>query len=199
MSSWLYKEEETDFYDIKGTVEALFSALNIRENIKFSAMPRKISYFMRKGYAAEIFAKGKYIGYIGELNEKISRNYGLKQKVFIFEIDTNLLSQIVPEIVKADAISKFPAVARDMTLIVAKDITADDIVATIEESKEKFIEIIEVFDLYKGEKIDSDKKSVSFRIIYRSHENTLKDGDVTPIHERLAKNIIRKFNADLPV
>ncbi|MBW1649412.1 MAG: phenylalanine--tRNA ligase subunit beta [Deltaproteobacteria bacterium] len=196
---WHNKEEQADFYDIKGVVETLCQYLHI-EKVDFIPFSAEESFFTKKGACAKIMAGNTEIGIVGEIADKTRLAYDIKQKLFVFEINCKLLTEIIPDTMTCGNISKFPAIVRDITVIVSKDINAADIYQYIISGKKQggFIEKAEIFDIYEGEQIPSDKKSISFSITYQASDKTLTDEQIAPIQQKLVEKTLKKFNASLP-
>ncbi len=195
--SWYAEEVDCDFYDIKGVTEELLKALYINK-VKFFRLDDIMCSFTKKGHTAQIFVENIIVGIVGEVNSKVLKNYGLKQKVFVFEIDLNKLIPLVPDIVIAKSIPRFPAVTRDITIIVDKDVAVGDVFEIVEKDREELVEKALLLYVYEGKPIPLHKKSISFRISYRSSEKTLNDEMVSPVHQKIADKVIKEFNADLP-
>jgi phenylalanyl-tRNA synthetase beta chain len=194
---WNVPETDCDFYDLKGVVESLFSALKIK-NISFTRMPVDASSYIKGGFAAQIVTGDTPLGLVGELHPRLLRNYDLKQTVFYFELDMNRLYGMIPESLQARPIPKYPATSRDVTVIIDKGIESSSLLTFISDLKEELVERLNIFDVFADEPIPDGKKSVSFRIVYRSHEETLEDDTVNNIHKRLSEKLIDHFNAALP-
>jgi len=196
-ASWNVPESACDFYDLKGVVESLFKALKIK-NIAFTRMPVDACCYVKNGFAAQVIKGDTTLGLMGELHPRVLKNYDLKQTVFYFELDMNRLYGMIPESLQAKPIPKYPATSRDVTVIIDRDIEADSLLAFIRNLDEGLVEQLNLFDVFADDPIPAGKKSVSFRIVYRSHEETLEDKTVNDIHKRLSKRLIDHFNAALP-
>lgn len=194
---WNVPETACDFYDLKGVAEGLFNVLRIR-NISFTRMPTDVCSYVKNGFAAQIVTGDTPLGLLGELHPRVLKNYDLKQTVFYFELDMNRLYGMIPESLQAKPIPKYPATSRDVTVIIDRDIEAGNLLAFIRNLNEGLVEQLSLFDVFADDPIPSGKKSVSFRIVYRSHEETLEDDMVNDIHKRLSERLIDHFNAALP-
>jgi len=104
----------------------------------------------------------------------------------------------VPDTKLAQPIPRFPATSRDITLIVDKDTEAMNILQMVEDLDEKIVENLHLFDVYEGSPVPAGKKSISFRITYRSATQTLEDETVNSIHREITNRLIKEFNASLP-
>jgi phenylalanyl-tRNA synthetase beta chain len=195
---WYAKEEPCDFYDLKGVVEALFRALGIN-SATFSALAPDSCRYTRPGHSARIMMGEEAVGIMGEVHGRTLKNYDLKQAAFLFELDVSKLSHHVCEKKSAQPIPKFPATSRDVTLIVDRGVESWSILKSVALAQEMLVEDIHLFDVYQGNPIPDGKKSVSFRITYRSPQKTLVDEVINPIHREISQRLITQFNATLPV
>ena len=194
--SWHSQETACDFYDLKGILEALFKGLNIKD-IRFSALPREKCRYTRPGFTADILANGKSVGILGELHPEVLKAYHLKQTAYIFEINAEILPELVADVKQSQAIPKYPSVSRDITLIADKLLEAGNILEAIRTSTETLVEDAFMVAVYEGKPVPDGKKSVSFRIVYRSPESTLDDETVNAVHQRITGQLIHTFNAVL--
>ena len=195
--SWHEKPVACDFFDIKGVLESLFTTLRVRPT-DFGQLDRNQCSFTRPGHGANILAGHMEIGVVGEIKPSVLARFDIHQKVFAFEIDLDRLLSLVPQVTEFATVPRFPATSRDMTLIVDEQVAAGAVVKEIEASNVDIIEDITVFDVYKGKPIADGKKSVSIRITYRSHEQTLEDGPVNALHLEITEKLLSVFNAGLP-
>jgi len=196
-ASWYAKETPCDFFDIKGVVEGLLKGLNI-DSIRFSGLANDLCVYTKPGYTARIFSDKELLGLIGELHPLVLRNFDIEQSVYIFELNIDSLIKLLPETRQSEPIPKFPAVPRDITIIVNKDTESGAILECIENIQEQLIENIQLFDVFTGDPIPPGKKSISIRVTYRSSKKTLEDEDVGNIHKMIADRLIKEFNAGLP-
>lgn len=198
-SSWHSKTSKLDFFDLKGVAEALFKSLMIK-NIVFEKIEENTCPYYKDGYATLIKSGDMVIGTLGKIDEVVLKNYGLKQDVFVFDFDFIAVQALLPKSVTAVTLPKFPSIARDITIIVDKAVTVGAILKQIEMSfkKEALIEQIFLFDVFEGQPLSEDKKSLSFRVVYRSANKTLKEKNIKKLHINISKTILDQFNADLP-
>ena len=195
--SWKVKETPFDFYDLKGVVEGLLDALNI-EAVEFTAMPEDQCRYTRPGHTAHIIHNNVMIGQVGELSSDVLKAYDLKQNAFVFELDLTRLYTLIPDFNQAGEIPKFPATSRDATIIIDQVIEAGKILDCVQSMGEALVESIRIFDVFTGDPIAEGKKSVSFRITYRSLVETLEDEVVNQLHQEITLKVIQQFNAGLP-
>ena len=195
--SWLSKGTACDFYDIKGTVEGLLRGLRL-EDIKFTALSDDACTYTRPGHSARILAGKKLLGIVGELHPEVLTRFDLPQKVFIFELDVDQMMPLIPEAIESQPIPKFPAIFRDITIHIDKGVETQQLLDALEDSKPALVEGLELLDVFEGDPIPADKKSVSMRITYRSTGKTLEDEDVHDLHKSMADRLLKTFDATLP-
>jgi len=195
--SWLENDTPCDFYDMKGVVESLLDGFHI-PRAEFTAMPVSACTYTRSGHTAEILINGEVIGLVGEVAPGALAHFDLDQPAYIFEIDCHQLMNSVPTEIQAKPLPKFPATARDITLIVDRDLESTRIPESVRNYGEALVESVHLFDVFEGEPIPRGKKSLSFRITYRSSSQTLEDEQVNRIHRDISKKLIQAFKAELP-
>ena len=191
------KDIDCDFYDIKGAAEALLRSLEIQDVI-FTKMPENSCQYTKAGHSARILSEGKDIGLLGEVDPKVISAFDLKQKAFIFELDLSIMPSLTSKTKQFKPVPRFPAIYRDITIIIDKHIESGEVVEMVRNANESLIESVLLYDLYEGDPIPKGHKSITLRVIYRSAEKTLEDTDVTPVTERIAKELLNRLNASLP-
>ena len=195
--SWHFQESKCDYYDIKGVVEGLLDGLNLNNPI-FTSMPHELCFYTKPGYSARIIAGKELIGLVGEVSPQVLRNFDLVRPAFIFELNLRSLATLIPDTLFSKPIPKFPAISRDLTIVINKNIESRTILESIRNVNEKLVEQIHLFDVFEGGPIPSGKKSISLRIIYRSATKTLKDDKVNHIHKAISDRLLQEFDATLP-
>ena len=138
------------------------------------------------------------IGFLGEINSFVQKKFDIKETAYIFEMDFEKIISNIPKNKFYKSIPRFPEIERDITVICDKEITVGQLFEYINNIKEKLIEKIKLFDVYIGDPISSDKKSISFRITYRSYEKTLEDTIINNIHKNITEKLIEEFKLSLP-
>ncbi|MFZ0242521.1 MAG: phenylalanine--tRNA ligase subunit beta [Desulfobacterales bacterium] len=195
--SWHGAGVDADFFDVKGVIESLFQQLDIQK-IAFTAVPDDDCIYTRSGFSASILAQGKEIGVLGEINPLVRRRFELKQTAFVFELNIDRLVALVSDAKCAVSLPKYPAVSRDVTLIVDRRIEAGKILDRIEKMDEKLIDALQLFDIFEGQPIPEGRKSISFRIVYRSATRTLEDEEINRLHRQVTGYLLEEFKASLP-
>jgi phenylalanyl-tRNA synthetase beta chain len=195
--AWHTRDAACDFFDIKGTVEGLASALGI-DNLSFAALPDDQCCYTRVGHTAQIHQNGQVLGIVGEVDETVLTTFSLKQAAFIFELDLEILAHLMPENKQMTPIPRYPSTSRDITVIVDQAIESNRLLDVVTQFGETLVEDLHLFDVFIGDPIPDGKKSLSIRIIYRSAERTLDDESVNDIHRQITHRLITEFDAALP-
>jgi phenylalanyl-tRNA synthetase beta chain len=196
-ASWYNQEIPCDFYDIKGIVEGLLGGLKI-EGLRFTAMPADSCEYTRPGYTAKIMAADTVLGLVGEIHPRVLAGFNLKQTAFIFELALDKIAELLPETRFSRPIPRFPAVYRDITIIIDRRIETQTVLETAASFNEELVEHLHLFDVFEGDPIAEGKKSVSFRVTYRSSVKTLEDQDVNELHKSITDKLLSAFDASLP-
>jgi phenylalanyl-tRNA synthetase beta chain len=166
---WGSAARNVDFYDVKSDVEALFAP----RGLKFQAEQHPASH---PGRSAKILLEGHAIGWIGELHPQWLQQYELPQAVVWFEVElAALLAASVPV---ASEVSRFPAVRRDLAVVVDESVAAQSLVAALHGNKAPFVVEVGLFDVYRGKGVENGKKSLAFRVLLQDTKKTLTDIDI---------------------
>ena len=176
---------EGDFFTMKGVVEELLEQLGMTDKVAYDADTDKP--FLHPGRKASINYDGKEIGYLGEVHPKVCKNYGMKTRAYIAVIDMPYVYEMANFDTKYEGIAKFPAVTRDISMVVPKEIPVGDIEAVIEKKGGAILESYSLFDLYEGDQIEEGKKSVAYSIVFRAKDKTLEDAEVQESMDKILK------------
>jgi phenylalanyl-tRNA synthetase beta chain len=193
--AWHSVIRETDFYDIKGAVEVLLKSLGYKPDFKRDHPAPGYDQAASCG----VFISDRCIGRLGRVDSAVLERFDIKARaVFIFEIELDgLLSKDLEPSIRYSSFSRFPAVKRDLTVIVNEQTESGFINGIIRSEGGELIESVSIFDVYKGEKIGPNKKTVSFRIIYRSKESTLDGNMINKLHEKITDRIMKETGGTL--
>lgn len=196
--SWHGKETPCDYYDLKGALEALLAALRCEE-LRFTALAPEACTTTRPGRTARILSGERELGVIGEVHPLAAAAWDLKQPAFVFELDIAALERRIAEAVHRMRLPKFPAVYRDITVILDERREYQEIRQFVDGLRIELLESMHLFDVFSGDPIPAGKRSLSFRLVYRSPEKTLVDADIHQLHQSITGKIVAAFHADLPV
>ena len=192
---WYCEERNADFYDIKGIVETLLKTLGHRDVLfKRDDMP---PYYTPES-SARIFLSDRMIGHVGEVLPEVMAGSDLETlTAYLFELDISALLEQVPEAVAFEPLPKYPAVFRDISLIVQRQVESAKIQQIAKREGGDLLESVHLYDLYEGGKIDRAEKAVTLRMCYRSREGTLEGKEINRLHEAIIKGIRREIGARL--
>ena len=174
------------FRILQGAVESLdIQILPLRSKDKVPAS--------HPGRIGELVVRGKQVGYIYEVHPRILKNFDIKPRVTVAEIDLRtILDMNIDTRKKYQELPKYPSVQLDVSLVIPKRNMAGDIMKTIQKTDQKLIKDVELIDEYTGDKISEDKRGLTYSITYRASDRTLRDSEVETVHkqvlERLKKN-----------
>jgi phenylalanyl-tRNA synthetase beta chain len=186
-------ERELDFYDLKGALESAVEAMNL-PRLDFQATEIK---HLRAGQSALIFSNGAPVGSIGRLADSVAGEYKFRQPLFAAEVDLTGLLDSGQQPVLYSPLPRFPSIVRDVSLLVARNLSVAEIVGAVAEQQPRHFVSTEFVGTYEGEGISDDKRSMTIRIEYRADDRTLRDEEVDEIHLPVIEALKQKFNAEI--
>ena len=178
---------EGDFYDLKGCIEELYTR-GVKGLVSYAPHPEAYPY-LHPGRHAEISVNKNVIGYLGQVHPEVCDNYDIKTAVYVAVIDLRKLADCIRDDIKYKALARFPAVVRDISLVMKKTVLAGQIEEIIRKNGGKILEDFHLFDIYEGENIADDEKSLAYSITFRAGDRTLEDKDVTEVMDKILKNL----------
>jgi phenylalanyl-tRNA synthetase beta chain len=185
---------DCDYLDLKGAVENIVEGLGIK-NSKYERESENVSY--HPGKTAKLVIGKNVVGTLGEVHLAVCDNYGLDVPCFVAELNLDFLYESSNMDKKYKPLPKFPAVTRDIALLVDDAVLVQEIDETIRKAGGNLVEKVELFDIYKGKQIPEGKKSIAYAIAYRDENKTLKDEDVNKVHEKILRSLEYKLGATL--
>ena len=185
----LGNRKKVDFYILKGIIEELLHFLGFSN--RYSFVVDNIKEFLHPGVSATINVNGSDIGFLGLLHPSIEKN------VYVAEINLDKLLKNRVSKLKYKEVSKYPKVVKDLAFIVDKKINSEDIVKVIKKSGGKTLTNIEVFDLYTGENVKENEKSIAYSLTFEDMNKTLSDEEVMLIFNKIINDVEVKLNAKL--
>jgi phenylalanyl-tRNA synthetase beta chain len=187
-----------DFFTIKGIAETYLRSIPGAPRADFVPPASGELAFLHPGKSAHIRIDGRRLGYVGELHPGEAMHLGLGGPCGVFEFDlTMLLAFGSSERHAIELPPRFPAVRRDLALVVDRGLAADDVLRAISEMKSNLLESVRLFDVYEGGSIPPDKKSVGIACLYRARDRTLTDGEVNRAHADLMERARARLGAEL--
>ncbi|RJQ13842.1 hypothetical protein C4553_02250 [Candidatus Parcubacteria bacterium] len=189
------KKESDGFYELKGFLDTFFEKLGITGlwYDDFEPHPSKASrLFWGQGFSAEIKIGNVGIGFMGKIDKWIVGKFDISKPVFAFEIDMPELLKKIRADYRYQEIPKYPAVERDISLLVPLYTKVDDIQQVIENSGGRLLANSDLIDMYVGDDMAEGKESMTFRLVFQSKERTLRDEEITKIMNKIIKAIKQK-------
>ncbi len=195
-SKWQNVYGNNDFYSIKGIILNILEKLGYDEKRIFFKPVSNPKELLHPNKAADIYLGKQLIGNAGHIHPFAKKKYEIDEAV-IAEIDLDAIFDEKPSRIKYEKIARYPAVNYDLALVVEEEITAQQIVSTIKKAGGSLLDVVEIFDVYRGKGIKEGYKSVAVSISYRSKEKTLSENDILPTHRQVLEQLSNKLDAVL--
>lgn len=178
---------EGDFYDMKGVVEEFFGRIGMTKRPDYNSQAGK--NFLHPGRQAEVYYENSLVGYLGEVHPEVCDNYGIGDRAYVAVIDIPAVLEYATFDHKYEGIAKFPAVTRDISMVVPKAVLAGQIEHMIIQRGGKILESCELFDIYEGHQIKEGYKSMAYSIVFRSKEKTLEEAEVSTVMKKIMNGL----------
>lgn len=190
---WLRKPVPATFFDIKGVAEELLERLNVTDYAwgKAEHIP-----YLHPGMAAGLSIRGIEAGYAGALHPDVADAMEVQGPAFVFSIDVAPLVEGITSR-RYQSLPRFPAIERDLALLVPDSTTADEALAILRASGGALVEEVSLFDVYRGAPVPEGKKSMAFSLKYRSREKTLSDEEIKGVHAGILARASQALGAEL--
>lgn len=176
-----------DFFDMKGVIEEFFDQVGMHKKVDYD--PKAGKPFLHPGRQALISYEGDLVGYLGEVHPVVADTYGIGTRAYVAVIDILHVVNHATFDRKYEGIAKFPAVNRDISMVVPKDIMVGQIEHMIAQRGGKILENYELFDIYEGSQIQEGYKSVAYSITFRSKEKTLEEAEVSSAMKKILNGL----------
>lgn len=178
---------EGDFYVMKGVVEEFFSKAGIRGKISYD--PKAGKTFLHPGRQANIIYNGEVMGYLGEIHPQVADNYGIGDKTYVAVLDMPVVVKYADFDRKFTGIARFPAVTRDLSMVVPHEILAGDIEDMIVQRGGKILESYQLFDVYEGSQIKAGYKSMAYSVVFRAKDKTLEESEINTAMKKILNGL----------
>ena len=172
-----------DFFTMKGVIEEFLDKLGMTG--RKSYRPNSGKTFLHPGRQADVYYGDKLLGFLGEVHPLVASAYGIGEKAYIAVLDMPAVTELATFDRKYAGIAKFPAVSRDISMVVPKQILAGEIEDVIIQRGGKILESCQLFDIYEGAQIRSGFKSMAYSITFRAKDRTLEEGDITAAMKKI--------------
>ncbi len=176
-----------DFFTMKGVVEEILD--NTELNLKPEYDPNAGLPFFHPGRQANIVYDGTVIGYLGEVHPTVAANYSIKERVYVAVLDMNEITARASFDKKYEGIAKYPAVSRDLSMVVPKSILAGDIEKVFDQRGGHILESYKLFDVYEGAQIKHGYKSLAYTLSFRAKDRTLEEADITKVMTKIMNGL----------
>ena len=189
VNEWQHTTTKCDFYTIKGVVENLLDYLGFKNRYTFEVaeIPE-----MHPGMSAKILLDRETIGIIGRVHPSYK-----KDEIYVAEISMTALYNKQIKSIKFKEASKYPEIVKDMAFVVKKDITAGELLQQIKKSGGRLLTSVDIFDVYAGENVGADEKSIAFSLTFSDSTKTLSDNEVMEVFNKIIKDVETKIGAQL--
>ena len=184
--------KDEDFYSLKGVVELMLDAFGIEVKYVRSDAP-----FLHPGRAAEIMKGGKSLGFVGEIHPAVAQSMGASERLYVAELNVDLINKYEKTAYKFEPISKFPPVERDIAVVVDESVSGGEILETVRSAGGAILREAEIFDVYRSEAVGKGKKSVAVGMVFRADDRTLTDEEMAQRMEKLLARLKEKLGAVL--
>ncbi len=185
---------DVDFFDLKGSCEALFDALNVK-GVKYIADSQNPIY--HPGRCAKVIISGKDAGTIGEIHPEVAKKFNIGTKCYVAELSLERVFKAINTNVKFAPLPKFPALTRDIAMLVDKDVPVADIEEIIVKASGKLLDTIKLFDVYEGSQIPEGKKSVAYAVSFRASDRSLTGDEVNVVFDKILRKLEGGVSAQL--
>lgn len=172
-----------DFFSLKGVVEEFLEKTGLNERIVYDPTDKKP--YLHPGRQADIVYDGEKIGFLGEIHPEVADNYGIGERVYYADIDMASVVSRANFDKKYKEIARFPASTRDISLVADKSLMIGTMEAAIIKRGGKLLESCNLFDIYEGEQVGADKKSVAFSLVFRANDRTLSDTEINEVMDKI--------------
>ncbi len=186
-NSWK-KDFEVDFYLVKGIIENLLTYMGYQNRYSFI---RSTCSDLHPGVQANIILDGKSIGIIGKVHPNLT-----KKDIYVFELNLDSLYGKTSKL-KYTSAYKYPSIEKDMAFILDKEIDASEVIKTIKKSSTNILQNIDIFDVYEGENVEKDKKSIAFKLTFNGLDRTLTDEEVMQVFNKIIDKVVTTHDAIL--
>lgn len=183
-----------DFFDLKGHVQGLLEDLGIKK-ITFETESENLSY--HPGRCARVLINGETLGVMGQVHPSVAEEFKIDAEIYCAELDFNTLLKHATFDRKYKVLPKFPASSRDIALVIDNSISVGEIEKIIGRNRANILESFKLFDVYAGEQVGKNKKSVAYSLTFRAADRTLTDGEINQVVDKILAELKENLNAEL--
>ena len=176
-----------DFFDMKGVCEEFFEKIGMKKKVTYD--PNSEKPFLHPGRQANMIYEGKVVGYLGEVHPSVADNYSIGEKAYIAVIDILDILEFAGFNHKYTGIAKYPAVTRDLSLVVPHAVLAGQIEEIFDQRGGNILESYQLFDIYEGAQIEKEFKSMAYSLVFRAHDKTLGENEISAAMKKIMNGL----------
>ena len=176
-----------DFFTMKGVIEEFFESVGMNGRIHYN--PEADRHYLHPGRKADIVYDGVTVGYLGEIHPDVADQYKIGEKAYVGVIDMPAMIPFTTFDRKYTGLAKFPAVSRDLSMVVPKEILAGQIEDMIVQRSGKILENCSLFDIYEGSQIAEGFKSMAYSVTFRAQDHTLEEKEITSVMNKILNGL----------
>ena len=176
-----------DFFDMKGVCEEFFEKIGMKKKVTYD--PNSGKPFLHPGRQANMIYEGKVVGYLGEIHPAVADNYSIGEKAYIAVIDILDVLEFAGFNHKYTGIAKYPAVTRDLSLVVPHAVLAGQIEEIFDQRGGNILESYQLFDIYEGAQIEKGFKSMAYSLVFRAHDKTLGENEISAVMKKIMNGL----------
>ena len=194
--SWSWPKEQVDLFDLKGVLQGLLQALGI-SGWKTVLETPDAPFYLPGTSAGIVCGENFILGSFGQIDPNVLGFWDINGPVFVFELSFNALETAASRQLKFTPLVRYPAVERDIAVIVQDRLSAQDFLEYISGQAPDFLEEVRIFDIYRGKPVPKGSKSIGMRFTYRALDHTLSDHEVSEVHDPIVRSILQSYKAKL--
>jgi phenylalanyl-tRNA synthetase beta chain len=195
--AWFGSRDRVDVYDAKGMVEAALAAAGAGSAETAPWAPAERPRYIEQGRGARLTVHGRGVGWFGEVARPVCETFDLPAPVFVAELSLTALTQLPAVTPRYQPLPRFPAVLRDLAIVVPADITAGEVEAAIRGMKLPLLTRLTLFDVYTGGQVGKGRRSLAWSLTFQAEDRTLTDKEVNDLHAKIVKEVTRRFKAEV--
>jgi phenylalanyl-tRNA synthetase beta chain len=195
--AWHAGRERVDVHDARGAAELVLAAAGVPAAELLPSPPWTGPAYLEPERAAALRLGGREVGWFGEVAQAAREAFDLPAPVYLAELSLSFLAALPPVTPRYQALPRFPAVQRDLAIVVSHDVTAGQVEAAIRALDVPLLIRVSLFDVYTGDQVGSGRRSLAWSLTYQSPDRTLTDAEVNELHARITAEITRRFGAEV--
>jgi phenylalanyl-tRNA synthetase beta chain len=186
-------EEGLDFFAIKGMLDTICAQMRLDKGV----YEREANPSWHPGRSARLMLEGKLLAVVGEIHPDVAETYGISRRVYAIQLNVSYMIEKVSHDFSIRPLPKYPAITRDISMVLDRHVPAGDVLEAIVRAGGELLESAELFDVYEGEQVGKEKKSMAYSLVFRAQDRTLVDEEASSCFARITRALERKLGAQL--